>query len=323
MIVTTYGTRGSIPVAGVKNAKYGGNTTCLHIKSPCLPQDTYLVIDAGSGLMPLNSNGLAVRVKEVILFFTHYHHDHTQGLLLAPWTYMKTDVKLRLYGPEEHGIGPKQMLDHLMRPPFHPVSLPEVFTKDHMEFKGIQHPAEMAFVVHPQGGLKLCALHELEAAESGAHGQMVFRKSTRYSLRECLVVRMFRSNHPERTISYRFEERPTGRVFVFLTDHENQDSTPLALRNHLRGADLLIMDSQYTRNQYENGKAGFGHGTPDFCVGVANEMGIKELGLTHHDPQASDEAVDGVLREAHAAAESIGYGGLVKACRDFDEFKLD
>lgn len=320
MIVTTYGTRGSVPVAGSNYVKYGGNTTCVRVDSPCIPQNTWLVIDAGTGIIPLARSGMKANVQEVRLLFTHYHHDHTQGLLLTPWTYMKS-IQLYLYGPEEHGIGPKQMLDHVMRPPFHPVSLPQF--SSHMKFKGIQHPAEMAFIIHAQGGFLLCPVHELETAENGSHSQVLFPGKAKYSLNECLIIRMYRSNHPERTISYRFEERPTRKVFVLLTDHENMDSTPQALKAHLTDVDLLVMDSQYSRKQYEESTAGFGHGTPDFCVGVADEVGAKTLGLTHHDPFSSDESVDAILQEAHKTAEQLSYRGQVKACHDFDEFKLD
>ncbi|MBI3251663.1 MAG: hypothetical protein HYZ62_01995 [Candidatus Andersenbacteria bacterium] len=320
MIITTYGTRGSIPVAGHKYARYGGNTTCLEVESTCLPPHTRLVVDAGSGIMPLAADAAKQGAKKVILLLTHYHYDHTQGLLLCPFTYRK-DIELSLYGPEENRIGPKQMLSHVMRPPFHPVSMAEV--SSHMSFMSIAHPAGAVFVVHPEGGICLFAISEFERAERREGGQIKFSYGRTYLLQDCLVIHMYRSNHPERTISYRFEERPTGKVFVFLTDHENTDSTPSAFCDFLKLADLLIMDSQYSREKFEQDKkSGFGHSTPDFCVGVACEAQVKHLGLTHHDPLSDDAAVDAILAEAQVAAKHIGYRGQVSACHDFERFEL-
>jgi hypothetical protein len=53
------------------------------------------------------------------------------------------------------------------------------------------------------------------------------------SIDECLVVFMHKSHHPEHTVSYRIEERPTGKTFIFMTDHENEDGLSKSLRNYL------------------------------------------------------------------------------------------
>jgi hypothetical protein len=95
---------------------------------------------------------------------------------------------------------------------------------------------------------------------------------TSVSIKECLVISMHKSNHPEHTVSYRFEEKPTEKTFVFMTDHENQDGLSHSLRDYLVGADFLIMDAQYTKERYEKSTAGFGHGTPDYCARIAKEV---------------------------------------------------
>lgn len=61
---------------------YGGNTTCLEIRTP---EDEVFIIDAGSGIRPLGTKLLQeerFRGKGIInIFMTHSHWDHIQGLM--------------------------------------------------------------------------------------------------------------------------------------------------------------------------------------------------------------------------------------------------
>src|SRR5947209_7917674 len=74
-----WGVRGSIPTPARENLGYGGNTTCIEIRSSA----GILVIDAGSGIRNL---GLALQKEfagkpyPVELLFAHFHWDHIQGL---------------------------------------------------------------------------------------------------------------------------------------------------------------------------------------------------------------------------------------------------
>ena len=65
MKVTTYGTRGSTPIARADAIRFGGNTTCLRIKSECLPPGMALAVDSGSGYMPLSNDLLKEKVMDV------------------------------------------------------------------------------------------------------------------------------------------------------------------------------------------------------------------------------------------------------------------
>lgn len=306
-----YGTRGSIPISNPESVRYGGNTTCVRVMSDCLPKGMALVIDAGSGFVPLTYDLLREGgIEEVLVLFSHYHHDHTQGLLLSPLAFMK-NVKLRLAGPVEGGVGPKEMMEEVMRPPYFPVHFREV--SSHITCKGFEFPKTLVGIFHPQGGYKLILIDEYERLVGS--GQYLPIGKGKYPASECLVVSMYNSNHPERTISYRFEEKPTGKTFVFLTDHQNEDGTPVSMQRHLKDVDLLVMDSQYSRKMYDERTAGFGHGTPDYCIGIAEKVGAKKLGLTHHDPNSKDADIDAILAEAQAKSN----GGAVEvfACADY------
>ncbi|MBI2265542.1 MAG: hypothetical protein HYU64_10275, partial [Armatimonadetes bacterium] len=308
-----YGTRGSVPTAGADYLRYGGNTTCLRIESECLPSNHWLVLDAGTGIVPLGRSAIEAQVQDLTILFTHYHHDHTQGLLLSPITFSRK-IGIHCIGPVECNKSPMDVLEDMMKPPYFSLSFAEVAS--HFSGTGIDHPSGVALIAHPEVGIRTIRVDDLERSESQNPSRVLIGDAY-HRLKECLVIRMLYTNHPERTISYRIEERPTGRVHVFLTDHENMDGTPDSLLRHLLAADLLVMDSQYSREIYDAQTAGYGHGTPDYCVRVAAKVGAKQLGLTHHDPFSSDEDVENIVAAAKSEAGKLDYEGRIFACADY------
>ena len=321
MKVKFYGTRGSVPIANPNSVKYGGNTTCLRIYSDCIPRDLILTIDAGTGFVPMSLDALKEGLpKEVLVLFSHYHHDHTQGLFLSPLLFMK-NIKLKLCGPVDVNIGPKEMVETMMRPPYFPVHHEEVGS--HIGYENFEFPKTMVILIHPEGGYRIISIENYE--QLLANQEFLPIGKGKYPVDQCLVITMYKSRHPEQTISYRLEERPTGKVFVFLTDHENEDGIPLAMKSHIKNADLLVMDSQYSREKYEKSTAGFGHGTPDYCVKIAkaalaNSQGSIQLGLIHHDPSSTDKGIEAVLKEA---TEKSNDSITIFACADYQEILLD
>jgi len=313
MRVTFYGTRGSCPVSHASKVKYGGNTTCLRIESPCLPPGHWLVLDAGTGIVPLSADFMQNGGQEVTILQTHYHHDHTQGLALSTLPYAK-QVPVNIYGPKDQGLGPREVYQTLMQPPYFPVDLHEVGS--HIDCVEIAQPNSAVLLIHPHGGRQVLTVDALERLTNDG-GQIPFASGKHFALAECLVVAMQRSNHPERTIVYRLEERSSGLVFVFVTDHENQDGVPTRLVTHLRGADLLVMDTQYSRHKYETLTAGWGHATPDYTARVTKMVGAKALGLTHHDPASSDTEVEELVATARSLLAAEGITIPVFGCRDY------
>jgi len=78
--VKFWGVRGSIPTPTPENLGFGGNTTCLELRTPA---NDVLVIDGGTGIRALGSALLGEFAGEQIhlrLFLTHFHWDHIQGL---------------------------------------------------------------------------------------------------------------------------------------------------------------------------------------------------------------------------------------------------
>lgn len=320
MKVTFFGTRGSTPVSDPRSVRYGGNTTCLRIESECLPKGWAFAVDTGSGFVPLSKRLLSEKIMNIGVIYTHWHHDHTQGILLAPHTFIPT-ADVRLWGPKEHGIGPLEVLEGLMKPPLFPVNYVKV--RHHIKTIPLPHVGTQVMVIHPKGQFHLMDIHRYRSRI--ALGKQLQLGDGHYPVEECLVIFMYKTEHPEYTVSFRFEEKPTGRTFVFLTDHENTASLPKELLEHVRGAHLLVQDGQYAENVYRTQTAGFGHGTPEYCAEVMVSAEAEKLGITHHDPSATDEDVAERIKEAQAKASELGVTNAeerIFGCADYAEIDV-
>ena len=317
MKIKFYGTRGSIPISNPDSVRYGGNTTCVRINDPSVPKNMALVIDSGSGFVPLAKEILKEKDKtEVLILYTHYHSDHTIGLFLSPITFIK-HFNITLLGPLENDRGAREMMENIMIAPYFPVDVREV--KSHFTYKGIRTPNARVLIVHPEGFTVLDIDHFDLIVK---HGEYIVIGKGKFPLNECLVVKMFKTNHPEKTLSYSLKNMKTGKKFVFLTDHENSDGVSKIMKEHVEEADLLVMDCQYTRKKYDNGFSGYGHGTPDYVTRIATSCNVKMLGLTHHDPDSTDSQIDDIVNEATMSRTKESFPNKIFACKDYQEIEL-
>ena len=122
MKVRFWGVRGSTPTPAVENFRYGGNTSCVEVRSP---QGDLLILDCGTGLRPLGKQLLSEfgdkRINAYI-FLSHFHWDHIQGIpFFEP-----------LYNPENyfffhtfqgHRCSVQQALEEQMSDPYFPVNM--------------------------------------------------------------------------------------------------------------------------------------------------------------------------------------------------------
>ncbi|MBI4164925.1 MAG: MBL fold metallo-hydrolase [Acidobacteria bacterium] len=111
------------------------------------------------------------------------------------------------------------------------------------------------------------------------------------------VVSSAQLNHPQGCVAYRVEA--DGGALVFATDHEHGSAAhDENVRRIARGADVFIYDAQYTPEEYEREKKGWGHSTWAEGVKFARDAGARQLVLCHHDPDRDDRMLDRILREA-------------------------
>lgn len=108
------------------------------------------------------------------------------------------------------------------------------------------------------------------------------------------------------TVGYRVEAA-RGSV-AYISDHQAPPSLDTVAQNVLElanGVDVLIHDSQYTREEFGQ-KRDWGHCTLDYALLVARTAHAKRLVLFHHDPSHSDADLDRYSAEVRRAAEGTG-----------------
>jgi phosphoribosyl 1,2-cyclic phosphodiesterase len=77
MKIKFWGVRGSIASPGPNTARYGGNTTCIELRTD---NNELIIIDAGTGIFPLSQTLLPELPITANVLITHSHWDHIQGL---------------------------------------------------------------------------------------------------------------------------------------------------------------------------------------------------------------------------------------------------
>jgi phosphoribosyl 1,2-cyclic phosphodiesterase len=113
-----------------------------------------------------------------------------------------------------------------------------------------------------------------------------------------LTVRPFPMHHPQGAGGYRIESG--GASIVYATDREHgHEKLDEVLRDYAQDADILIHDAQYTPEEYARFK-GYGHSTWEEAVNVALECNVKQLVLSHHDPNHDDQVVSAIVDCARA-----------------------
>ena len=265
MKVQLRGVRGSIPVPGPLTVKYGGNTTCHEITTS---DGKTIIIDGGSGIRDLGLMQLAQLPIECSIFITHTHWDHIQGLPFY--------TPLFIPGNQVHIYG----------------AFDPVYQKNLRDILA----AQMEYCYFPVRETELNA------------------NITYQSLAECTEVKVGAATvtpillaHPVLNYGYKIED--SGATYFFSGDYEPAiniydpddegyclyqemiDEQNQSIIEFIQGADLAVLDAQYTQQEYET-KKGWGHGTYDGCLQLADAANINRLILTHHDPTRTDDQLD-------------------------------
>ena len=103
-------------------------------------------------------------------------------------------------------------------------------------------------------------------------------------------------NHPQGSVAYRIEEG--GGSVVFATDTEPPDSgRDERLAAFIHGADYFIYDATFTPREYRV-RQGWGHSTWLEGTRLARAGGVKNLLLSHFNPDHDDRRVAGMVRLA-------------------------
>jgi phosphoribosyl 1,2-cyclic phosphodiesterase len=142
-----------MPIADAAKLRYGGNTSCISVRSA---SGDRVIIDAGTGIRHLGRLfPRAPHPSEINLFFTHFHWDHIQGLPYFSPLFQPGSL-IRFHS----GVSPQETRSHLERQmsyPYFPLDFEAA--KSQREFVQIADApvscgslTVMAFPLnHPQG----------------------------------------------------------------------------------------------------------------------------------------------------------------------------
>lgn len=117
MHITCWGSRGSIPVSGKEYIKYGGDTTCIEIRTK---SDDIIIVDAGTGIRRLGNHLVREKRFSYHMIFTHAHWDHLIGFPAFKPLFMD-HAELKVYRCPFPGAYMENMLATVMKPPNFPV----------------------------------------------------------------------------------------------------------------------------------------------------------------------------------------------------------
>jgi phosphoribosyl 1,2-cyclic phosphodiesterase len=113
------------------------------------------------------------------------------------------------------------------------------------------------------------------------------------------VVTTVAQHHLHAGGSYGLRVEDESVSLVICTDVEHINGIDPNIVNLARGADLLIHDGQYTTEEYKKFK-GWGHSSWEDAVKVAVQANVKQLIITHHDPDHNDDFLDGLEKECQS-----------------------
>jgi phosphoribosyl 1,2-cyclic phosphodiesterase/DNA-binding response OmpR family regulator len=260
-----WGTRGSIATPGRSTVRYGGNTSCIEVRSA---RGTLVIVDCGTGARPLGQKLMSASAKGLRghILISHTHWDHIQGIPFFAPLFLPGN-EWNIYGPRGLDQSLRETLAGQMQYTYFPV------TPD-------QFGATISY-------------HDLV---EGTFNIDDIKVSTRYLNHPALTLG-YRLEADGAMIVYCCDHEPYSRILASgQGEFVGQD---LRHAEFVHGADLLIHDAQYTAAEYP-AKIGWGHSSVEYAVKLGQHAHVKRLVLTHHDPLRNDDAIDHVVEGIRA-----------------------
>ena len=214
-----------------------------------------IIVDAGTGIRRLGNQLAEEKQYNFNFIFTHAHWDHIMGFPFFKPLYHRKSI-FNMHQCPYHNKFVESILSKVMAYPHFPVMYNDV--KARMQYE------------------KACPY----TFEIGS-----------------VTVTPFPLSHPNGGSGYKFVEN--GKSFVFLTDNELGFIHPggRSYKDYMRfsaGADLLIHDAEYTPKEYKT-FIEWGHSSYTDALQLAEEAGVKELGLFHTNQDRTDDAMDEIV----------------------------
>jgi phosphoribosyl 1,2-cyclic phosphodiesterase len=292
MKVKFWGVRGSIPSPGPKTVRYGGNTTCIEIRTD---NNELIILDGGSGIFPLAQTLLKELPVTAHIFNTHSHWDHIHGLPFFIPIFIPGNT-IRLYGSFDpvSGEGPERIMAVQMQYSYFPVSEAEMKSRIDYQVSMPNEPVQVGSATVTPTLLNHPVINF--GYRIDCNGKSVF----------------FTGDHEPHTNIYSPDDEGYAE-YQSLIEEQRQ-----SIVEAIRGVDVLIADSAYTVEEYPS-KKGWGHGTFDSSIELARAAGAKILYCTHHEPTRSDDELEKVFAEALGRYPNTAGLPEVRLAREGDE----
>ena len=291
--VKFWGVRGSRAVPGKNTLVYGGNTSCVEVRC----NEHLIILDAGSGICEFMEEVIPGKPIYADLMISHMHWDHIIGLPFFKPLYQSGNI-FCVHGANGKTYDFETALKNIMRDPNFPVSFEDLKSKNHI----MPHiPGEIFNLRESWNSLNF---------GKGMEGNC-------YTAPD-ITVTTHANQHPNGGILYKLTYE--GKSVCYASDTECDPDIPEfieSLAQFAAGCDLLIMDTNFTRDEYEGrvggfSKKGWGHSSWQDGVEVANRAGVKKLCLFHHNAERTDseQAAIEQLAQAEFPAAIVAREGM-------------
>jgi phosphoribosyl 1,2-cyclic phosphodiesterase len=246
------------------SGNFGGNTTCFEIQDASDDPDEYILFDAGTGIRDFGNAYMAAgKAGNKSTFHIFMSHVHWDHIQGFPFF-----VPAYIPGNKIIFHGHHQSIEssfrQQMEPPCFPV--PMGFMKAAFEFD-----------IRPPGTpFDIAGFH----------------------------ITTIEQKHPGISYGYRCEK--DGKIVVISTDSEHKDDVnddDYPFLDFYRDADVVVFDAQYTFADAGLAKEDWGHSSNLVAVELCSHARVKTLCMVHHEPTASDDALEAIQADTRRYAQ--------------------
>lgn len=274
-----WGVRGSIATPGPNTVKYGGNTTCIEIRTD---DNDLIILDAGTGIHALSQSLIKEMPVQSHIFITHTHWDHIQGLPFFIPIFIPGN-QIKIYG----GIDPvtNETINRALS-------------------------AQLQYSFFPIREAQLNAKIEYITVKPGEPVQVGSATITPIVLSHPVLNFGYRIDCDGQSLFFTGDYEPQLNIYDPDDDEYEEfqsfvDAKWSEVVQAMKDVDVLIVDSSYTDEEYAS-KQGWGHGTYNSGIKLAIAANAKKLFFTHHEPTRSDASLDAIYQDLLKNNPGIG-----------------
>jgi phosphoribosyl 1,2-cyclic phosphodiesterase len=283
--VTFWGVRGSIPAPGPETNRYGGNTSCVSVRTR---NGKLIIIDMGTGAINLGRSLMPTEfgagAGEATVLLSHAHWDHIQGFPFFPPIFVPGN-RVNIYGAARSSSLLEGILEGQMNPHFSPL-----YTLKNLG-------ASISILAVP-----------VEESKRRELASTTTRRRAPFVIDGTLIRALANPHGTTTALAYRLQE--DGRALVYASDAGYPPEGPTeAMLGLYQDADVLVHDCTYSP---EDRALRLSRGSSSYieAVDVAVRARVKHLVMFHYDQDYGDDFVDELRGRCRAELDARGGGHI-------------